>query len=77
LIKPLRVLINGRGAPVPGQRHDHRVAPRLDNHGVDRQIPIANQQQAAISNDNFAGHPGRYAHRLFKEGFVVANKKYS
>ena len=45
------------GCPVPGQRHDHRVATRLDNHGVDRKIPIANQQQAAISNDNLPDTP--------------------
>ena len=45
------------GCPVPGQHHDHRDAMRLDNHGVDRQIHIANQQQAAISNDNLPDAP--------------------
>ncbi len=45
------------GCPEPGQHHVHRVATRLDNHGVDRQILIANQQQAAISNDNLSDTP--------------------
>jgi len=60
----LRNLIN---AGVPGPPLGHRVATRLDNQGVDRQIYNANRPQAVISTANSPVTPALCEREQMKE----------
>ncbi len=55
----LRTLINGRGDRLPGRPRSHRVASRLDNHGVDLRFCTDNQALRTRYQRRLAGHPGR------------------